>query len=117
MGFPEPMSDLLTLIVGTLTLRPYVVVFLAVYLAAASRDLGLRRALAFTPRGGGGASLGRLGLHAGRHVGDRGAAAAGGRPPAARRRSARALVARVRKGRGDSGNLGARVPRSFTIRR
>src|SRR3989304_4490287 len=48
MGFPEPMSDLLTLIVGTLTLRPYVVVFLAVYLAAASRDLGLRRALAFT---------------------------------------------------------------------
>lgn len=42
------MSDLLTLIVGTLTLRPYVVVFLAVYLAAASRDLGLRRALAFT---------------------------------------------------------------------
>jgi len=42
------MSDLLTLIVGTLTLRPYVAVFLAVYLAAASRDLGLRRALAFT---------------------------------------------------------------------
>ncbi len=42
------MSDLLTVIVGTLTLRPYVVVFLAVYLAAASRDLGLRRALAFT---------------------------------------------------------------------
>ncbi|MEK7364803.1 MAG: carotenoid biosynthesis protein [candidate division NC10 bacterium] len=42
------MSDLLTLIIGTLTLRPYVFVFLAIYLAAASRDLGLRRALAFT---------------------------------------------------------------------
>jgi len=46
--FRNPMSDLLTLIIGTLTLRPYVFVFLAIYLAAASRDLGLRRALAFT---------------------------------------------------------------------
>ena len=42
------MSDLLTLSLGTLILRPYVFVFLAVYLAAASWDLGLRRALAFT---------------------------------------------------------------------
>ncbi len=45
--FRNPMSDLLTPIIGTLTLRPYVFVFLAVYLAVASRDLGLRRALAF----------------------------------------------------------------------
>ena len=42
------MSDLLTLAIGTLGLRPYVFVFLAVYLVAAVRDLGLRRALAFT---------------------------------------------------------------------
>ena len=46
--FPSPMSDLATLALGTLALRPYVFVFLAVYLAAAARDLGLRRALAFT---------------------------------------------------------------------
>ena len=42
------MSDLTTLVTGTITLRPYVFVFLAVYLAAAGRDLGLGRALAFT---------------------------------------------------------------------
>ncbi len=46
--FPSPMSDLATLALGTLALRPYVFVFLVVYLAAAARDLGLRRALAFT---------------------------------------------------------------------
>ncbi|MBI2152777.1 MAG: carotenoid biosynthesis protein [Candidatus Rokubacteria bacterium] len=42
------MNDLATLMSGTLALRPYVFVFLAVYLVAAARDLGLRRALAFT---------------------------------------------------------------------
>ena len=42
------MSDLITLVIGTLALRPYVFVFFAVYAAAAARDLGLRRALAFT---------------------------------------------------------------------
>lgn len=42
------MSDLTTLVIGTIALRPYVFVFLAVFLAAAARDLGLRRALAFT---------------------------------------------------------------------
>ena len=42
------MSDLLHLFLGTLWLRPYVFGFLAVYLLAASRDVGLRRALVFT---------------------------------------------------------------------
>lgn len=42
------MSDLTTLVIGTIALRPYVFVFLGVFLAAAGRDLGVRRALAFT---------------------------------------------------------------------
>jgi putative membrane protein len=36
------------LLVGSLLLRPYVFLFLAAFIAAATRDLGLRRALAFT---------------------------------------------------------------------
>jgi uncharacterized membrane protein len=35
------------LLVGSLVLRPYVFLFMAAFLVAASRDLGLRRALAF----------------------------------------------------------------------
>lgn len=42
------MADLTNIVIGTLTLRPYVFVFLLVYLVAAVRDLGPRRALAFT---------------------------------------------------------------------
>jgi putative membrane protein len=42
------MSDILHLLLGTLLLRPYVFGFLAIHLLAASRDLGRRRALAFT---------------------------------------------------------------------
>ena len=42
------MGEFLHLALGTLVLRPYVFAFLAVYLLAASRDLGRRRALAFT---------------------------------------------------------------------
>ena len=42
-----PMADLTNLTIGTIALRPYVFLFLAVYLVAATRDLGLRRALAF----------------------------------------------------------------------
>jgi len=42
------MADLPNLVIGTVVLRPYVFLFLAVYLVAATRDLGLRRALAFT---------------------------------------------------------------------
>lgn len=43
-----PMTDFTNLVVGTLALRPYVFLFLAVYLVAAVRDLGLRRTLGFT---------------------------------------------------------------------
>ncbi len=42
------MIDFPNLVLGTIALRPYVFLFLAVYLVAATRDLGLRRALAFT---------------------------------------------------------------------
>lgn len=42
------MSDLTSLVIETIVLRPYVVVFLGVYLVAAARDLGPRRTLAFT---------------------------------------------------------------------
>ena len=35
------------LLVGTVVLRPYVFLFLAAFLTAAARDLGLRRALTF----------------------------------------------------------------------
>lgn len=42
------MADLTNLLIGTIVLRPYVFLFLAVYLVAASRDLGLGRALTFT---------------------------------------------------------------------
>jgi putative membrane protein len=45
------MSDLLSLLWGTLTLRPYVFAFLAVYLIAATAHLGWRRALFFVPVG------------------------------------------------------------------
>lgn len=41
------MSELVTLGIGTLLLRPYVFLFVAVFLAAAGRDLGGPRALAF----------------------------------------------------------------------
>lgn len=43
-----PMTEFTNLVTGTLALRPYVFLFLAVYLVAAVRDLGLRRALTFT---------------------------------------------------------------------
>ncbi len=46
--FGAPMADFTSLVIGTLVLRPYVFLFLAVYLVAATRDWGLRRALAFT---------------------------------------------------------------------
>jgi putative membrane protein len=42
------MTDLASLLLGTLALRPYVFCFLAVGLGAAARDLGRGRALAFT---------------------------------------------------------------------
>jgi putative membrane protein len=42
------MVDILTLVLGTAALRPYVFVFLAVYLVAAVRDLGWGRAALFT---------------------------------------------------------------------
>ncbi len=42
------MTDFFQLLVGTVLLRPYVFGFLAVYLFAATRDLGGRRAMAFT---------------------------------------------------------------------
>ena len=35
------------LLLGTLTMRPYVFIFLAVFVAAAAADLGWRRMLAF----------------------------------------------------------------------
>ena len=44
-------------LLGTLALRPYVVVFLAIYLALAARDLGLRGTLAFLGWGWGVAFL------------------------------------------------------------
>ena len=46
--FGAPMAEFTNLVIGTLVLRPYVFLFLAVYLVAATRDWGLRRALAFT---------------------------------------------------------------------
>ncbi|MBI4588354.1 MAG: carotenoid biosynthesis protein [Candidatus Rokubacteria bacterium] len=42
------MSDLTSLVIGTIALRPYVFLFFAVYLLAGTRDLGVGRALAFT---------------------------------------------------------------------
>ena len=42
------MADLLQLLLGTVLLRPYVFVFLAVHLLAATLDLGSRRAISFT---------------------------------------------------------------------
>ena len=42
------MADFTNLAIGTLVLRPYVFLFLAVYLVAATRDWGFGRALAFT---------------------------------------------------------------------
>lgn len=42
------MSDLTSLVLGTLALRPYVFGFLAVHLVGATRDLGVRAALAST---------------------------------------------------------------------
>ncbi len=42
------MSDLTTLVIGSIALRTYVFGFIAVYLAVAARDLGLRPALALT---------------------------------------------------------------------
>ncbi|MFQ5827941.1 MAG: carotenoid biosynthesis protein [Candidatus Methylomirabilia bacterium] len=42
------MAELLSLLLGTVLLRPYVFLFLVVYLVAAIRDLGGRRTLAFT---------------------------------------------------------------------
>ena len=46
--FGAPMADFTSLVIGTLVLRPYVFLFLAVYLVAATRDWGLRRVLGFT---------------------------------------------------------------------
>lgn len=45
------MSDFFRLLLGTMVLRPYVFVFLAVYLVAASAHLGWKRALAYVPLG------------------------------------------------------------------
>lgn len=45
------MSELWRLLCGTVLLRPYVFVFLAVYLVAATAHLGIRRALLFIPLG------------------------------------------------------------------
>ena len=42
------MNDVLPLLLGTVLLRPYVFGFLAVYLLAATRDLGGRGAMVFT---------------------------------------------------------------------
>ncbi len=42
------MAEFTNLVTGTLVLRPYVFLFLAVYLVAATRDWGLGRVLAFT---------------------------------------------------------------------
>lgn len=49
----EPLSvaEFFRLALGTVTLRPYVFAFLAVYLVAASSHIGLRRALVFIPLG------------------------------------------------------------------
>src|SRR2546428_5379768 len=44
---PLDISDLGSLLWGTVRLRPYVFAFLLVYLAAATRDLGLRQTLGF----------------------------------------------------------------------
>ncbi|MFQ5947063.1 MAG: carotenoid biosynthesis protein, partial [Anaerolineae bacterium] len=41
------MAELPSLLLGTVLLRPYVFLFLAVYLLVSTRDLGARRALAF----------------------------------------------------------------------
>jgi putative membrane protein len=45
------MAELPRLLWGTVVLRPYVFLFLAAYLAVASRHLGWRRAFLFTPLG------------------------------------------------------------------
>jgi uncharacterized membrane protein len=45
------MSDLPRLLIGTVTLRPYVFAFLAVYLVAAAAQLGWKRTLAYLPLG------------------------------------------------------------------
>lgn len=47
----DTTPDLLTLLVGTVWLRPYVFIFLAVYLFASTVQFGLRRTLLFTTGG------------------------------------------------------------------